>query len=71
MSHGWPGHPDLVWRKAYRCDGGTCVQVAESNGAILISDSKVPDGPVLSYTPIEFREFIAGAKNGDFDDLIE
>jgi hypothetical protein len=37
---------------------------------ILIADSKVPGGPALSYTVDEFREFITGAKNGDFDDLL-
>jgi hypothetical protein len=37
---------------------------------ILIADSKTPGGPALSYTVDEFREFIIGAKNGDFDDLI-
>jgi hypothetical protein len=38
---------------------------------ILIADSKAPGGPVLSCTTAEFREFITGAKNGDFDYLIQ
>ena len=37
---------------------------------ILIANSKTPGGPALSYTVEEFRNFIIGAKNGDFDDLI-
>jgi hypothetical protein len=37
---------------------------------VLIADSKMPGGPALTYTVAEFREFIIGAKNGDFDDLI-
>jgi hypothetical protein len=37
---------------------------------ILIADSRNPVGPGLSCTVDEFREFIIGAKNGDFDDLI-
>lgn len=59
-----------AWRTARTCDGGACVQVAASGEMILIADSKTPGGPALSYTVTEFREFIIGAKNGDFDDLI-
>jgi hypothetical protein len=44
--------------------------VAASGSLRLIADSKAPEGPALSYTVEEFRAFIAGAKNGDFDDLI-
>lgn len=64
-------HPPLAWRTSLRCDGGTCVQVAESGRMILVADSKAPAGPFLSYTKAEFRDFIVGAKNGDFDDLIQ
>jgi hypothetical protein len=34
-----------------------------------VRDSKNPDGAVLLYTAAEWRDFITGAKNGDFDDL--
>lgn len=61
--------PSLVWRTPVNCDGGACIQVAASGPMILIADSKTPAGSVLSYTRAEFREFIAGVKNGDFDDL--
>jgi hypothetical protein len=46
------------------------VAVAVSDQLILIADTKKPDGPVLSYTPEEWHDFLTGAKNGDFDDLI-
>jgi hypothetical protein len=36
-----------------------------------MADSKAPGGPVLSYSPAEWEEFVAGIKNGDFDDLIK
>jgi hypothetical protein len=70
MPEGRADHPGLVWRTPLRCDAGACVQVAASGPMILVADSKAPAGPVLSYTRTEFREFIIGAKNGDYDDLI-
>jgi hypothetical protein len=70
MADGRVGLPGPVWRTARSCDAGACVQVAASGQMILVADSKVPEGPILSYSRGEFREFIIGAKNGDFDDLI-
>lgn len=70
MADGRPGFSGLAWRTARNCDSGACVQVAASGPMIMIADSKTPDAPALSYTVAEFREFILGAKNGDFDDLI-
>lgn len=70
MSHGEVSHTGLTWRTALSCNGGTCVAVAVSDQLVLIADTKKLDGPVLSYTLEEWREFLAGAKNGDFDDLI-
>ncbi|MEV6149784.1 DUF397 domain-containing protein [Nonomuraea sp. NPDC052129] len=35
----------------------------------LMRDSKDPDGPVLSFTPDEWRAFTAGVKDGEFDEL--
>ncbi len=70
MSYARTGHADLIWRTALICNGGTCVKVAVSGQAVLVADSKTPDGTVLAYTPAEWRDFLAGVKNGDFDDLI-
>jgi len=70
MTDGPVGPSSPSWRTARNCDGGTCVQVAASGPMILIADSKTSAGLALSYTVEEFREFIIGVKNGDFDDLI-
>jgi predicted secreted Zn-dependent protease len=70
MSYGRVGYADLTWRTAFSCNGGTCIAVAIAGQEVLIADTKKPDGPVLSYTHAEWHEFLAGAKNGDFDDLI-
>jgi hypothetical protein len=61
----------INWRTARNCNGGTCVRVAADGDTVLIGDSKTPDGPILAYSPAEWREFLVGAKNGDFDDLLK
>jgi hypothetical protein len=64
------GFGDLNWRKAQlSVDNGQCVELARTGGMIAIRDSKHPAGPVLQYTPTEWRAFLDGAKNGEFDDL--
>lgn len=70
MPEGRLGHAGFVWRIPTLCDSGACVQVAASGQMILMADSKEPEGPVLSYTRSEFRQFILSAKNGYYDDLI-
>ena len=42
---------------------------ADAGRLILMRDSKDPDGPVLAFTEDEWRAFIAGVKDGEFDDL--
>jgi predicted secreted Zn-dependent protease len=63
-------HKSLIWHTALNCDGGTCVQVAADQNAILIRNSRQPDGPLVEYTPEEWHEFVSGIKKGDFDDLL-
>ena len=56
------------WRKASRCDSGTCVEVASVNGGVAIRDSKQPDGsPHLTFSPEPWQAFIAGIRAGEFD----
>ena len=64
------GDYTLAWRVARTCQGGSCVRVAYTGGTILIGDTKNPDGDVLTYTVSEWQEFVAGVKQGDFDDLL-
>lgn len=61
--------PGLAWRRSSFCASGECVEIAASDGAILVRDSKVPQGPPLRYTKSEFRAFILGAVAGEFNDL--
>jgi hypothetical protein len=66
--NGSSGRRVVGWRKAHAStNGGNCVEVALSEGAFLVRDSKDPDGPILRYTPAEWAAFLNGAKAGEFD----
>lgn len=59
---------EVQWRKSSLTDN-TCVEV-QCNchvDEILVRDSKDPGGPVLKFTRDEWKAFIAGAKNNEFD----
>jgi hypothetical protein len=59
---------ELNWRKARRSVGnGACVEVAEVGDLIAVRDSKNPDGPMLLYPPENWRQFLDGAKQDDFE----
>ncbi|HXL90246.1 MAG TPA: DUF397 domain-containing protein [Streptosporangiaceae bacterium] len=48
--------------------GGTCVEVAQaSDGTILVRDSKDRSNAPHRYTSAEWRAFVAGVRNGEFD----
>ena len=58
------------WRKSsFSGNGGaSCVEVAGHDGMILVRDTKDHgQGPVHRYTPDEWRAFVAGLRNGEFD----
>jgi len=62
---------ELAWRKAQSSIGnGACLELAPVDGMVAIRDSKDPDGPILRYTPAEWRAFLDGAKKGEFDNLV-
>jgi predicted secreted Zn-dependent protease len=61
---------DTPWRKATKSGAGNCIRVARRDNLIMISDSKNPAGPILSYTLSEWDAFLDGAKRGEFDDFL-
>jgi len=59
------------WRKSSASNpSGNCVQVAAlPGGEVAMRNSRHPEGPALIYTRGEIAAFLAGAQNGEFDDL--
>jgi uncharacterized protein DUF397 len=60
------------WRKsAHSGAQGNCIEVAAlTGGEIAVRNSRDPRGPALIYTKAELAAFVAGAKDGEFDDLL-
>ena len=58
------------WRTATMSGGTNCVQVKSQDGMIVVGNSRLVDGPHLSYTRDEWTAFLDGAKKGEFDDLL-
>jgi hypothetical protein len=69
MSADLPLLGQIAWRVSRSCDSGHCVMVARHGDKVLVGNTRDPDGPVNSYTAAEWREFLNGAKRGDFDDI--
>jgi hypothetical protein len=56
------------WRKAARSlNNGACVEVATTTRAVVIRDSKDPDGIIQWYAFDSWRSFVAAARIGLFD----
>ena len=69
MSASTSASGDLEWRVSSTCDGGQCVGVTRSGQLILIRNTSAPEGVVSKFSLDEWREFLAGAKLGDFDGI--
>lgn len=56
------------WFKSSKSGGNdSCVEVAFVDEAIAVRDSKNPTGAALIYTRDEWDAFLAGCKDGEFD----
>lgn len=47
--------------------GGNCVAVANDSGGVYVRNSNDPDGPMVKFTREEWRKFLLGANNHEFD----
>jgi hypothetical protein len=63
---------DVRWLKSWHSNpNGECVELAAlPGGEIAMRNSRFPTGPVLLYTQAEITAFLAGAKDGAFDQLL-
>jgi hypothetical protein len=51
------------------CHAGGCVGVAAvESGGVRVRDEKHPHGPQLAFTAEEWAAFLAGVRNGEFDE---
>lgn len=57
----------LSWKKStYSEASGVCVEVAGLPGAMLVRDSKHPDGSMLSVRDPAWSVFVASVRTGHF-----
>jgi hypothetical protein len=57
-----------MWYMGRRCESGACVEVAVAGDEVLVRSSVTP-ATLLTLSREEWREFLAGAKDGFFDHL--
>jgi Domain of unknown function (DUF397) len=57
------------WTKSsFSHANGNCVEVADlSDGKVGLRNSRDASGPVLQIPPEEWRAFLNGVRNGEFD----
>ena len=62
----------VTWQKSQHSNpNGACVEVALlPGGEIAVRNSRFPSGPALVYTRAEIAAFLAGAKAGEFDNVL-
>ncbi len=48
---------------------GECADARWAGGWVEVRNSKDPDGPVIRYTPGEWRAFLSGVRNSEVFDL--
>jgi predicted secreted Zn-dependent protease len=60
---------DLDWQVSRTCDNGQCIKVARAGKFVMIGNTSKPEGPVSEFTVEEWRHFLAGVKQGDFDGI--
>jgi Domain of unknown function (DUF397) len=61
-------HDDVItpWRKSSHSNSGAnCVEIARTrSGTVAVRDSKDPEGAVLTFSPDEWRGFVATVQAG-------
>ncbi|MFF3264614.1 DUF397 domain-containing protein [Streptomyces sp. NPDC002932] len=55
----------LTWRaSSYSSGNGQCVEVADTQGAVPVRDSKIATGPVLVFGVATWGAFVTGVRDG-------
>jgi hypothetical protein len=59
------------WRKATYSNQGNCFELARTGGGgVALRNSKNHAQGILLFTQAELAAFLAGCKDGEFDDLV-
>jgi hypothetical protein len=61
------GKLEEVWQKSTYSTVNGCVEVAFLDGLVAVRDSKDRQAQTLRFTPGEWRAFIDGVRDGEFD----
>jgi hypothetical protein len=59
--------PAVTWRKSSFSESGNCVEVAFTEAAVLVRDSKDTRGPVLSFPSADWAAFLTAVVAGEHD----
>lgn len=59
----------LEWHKGRPCESGACIEAAAVDDAVMIRSTANPGRTPLTMSRDEWREFLAGVKDGLFDGL--
>lgn len=62
-----PSPPRGAWRKSTFSEPEECVEVAFTDNAVLVRNSRDRSGPVLAFTVAEWAAFVGGVRSGEFD----
>ncbi|WP_371791297.1 DUF397 domain-containing protein [Streptomyces sp. NBC_01471] len=61
---------EIQWRKSsFSEQAGNCLELAVVDGDVLLRESDDP-AVIVRTTPAKLAAFLAGAKSGEFDDLV-
>jgi len=58
-----------TWHATRQCDTGACVEIGTLGESVLVRSSRHPDGLYIALSRDEWCIFIAGVKDGDYDNL--
>jgi len=59
---------EAPWHKGRPCDGGNCVEIAPAGDCVLLRSTQSP-AVLISLSRGEWRDFLADAKEGLFDQV--
>jgi hypothetical protein len=58
---------EVAFTHSSYCGSNSCVEVGHDGDDVLVRDSKNPGAAPLQFTAEEWRAFLAGARDGEFD----